>query len=310
MDPTVDDRYKRRIERERLARKEAERLAEQKTLELFQANQELKNLTQDLEQMVVLRTAELHQALEIAEQANRSKSQFLAKISHELRTPLNAIIGYSEILEVEAESTGNADIIPDLSAIKQAGLHLLSLINNILDISKIEAGKAELYLEEFELSTMIRDTVAIIQPVIAKNGNQLIVEGMEQSAGKIINDLTKFRQVLFNLLSNAAKFTSRGTITLQVERFYQQETEWLRISVHDTGIGMTPEQAAVIFEEFTQAEASTARKYGGTGLGLPISRHFCNMMGGDIAVRSMPGEGSTFEILVPTVAGSRLNILE
>jgi signal transduction histidine kinase len=310
MDPTVDDRYKRRIERERLARKEAERLAEQKTLELFQANQELKNLTQDLEQMVVLRTAELHQALEIAEQANRSKSQFLAKISHELRTPLNAIIGYSEILEVEAESTGNADIIPDLSAIKQAGLHLLSLINNILDISKIEAGKAELYLEEFELSTMIRDTVAIIQPVIAKNGNQLIVEGMEQSAGKIINDLTKFRQVLFNLLSNAAKFTSRGTITLQVERFYQQETEWMRISVHDTGIGMTPEQAAVIFEEFTQAEASTARKYGGTGLGLPISRHFCNMMGGDIAVRSTPGEGSTFEILVPTVAGSRLNILE
>jgi GAF domain-containing protein/CheY-like chemotaxis protein len=253
---------------------------------------------------------EAKQARESAEAANRTKSTFLANMSHELRTPLNAIIGYSEMLTEEAQDSGQAQMVPDLEKINVAGKHLLDLINAILDLSKIEAGKMDLYLETFEVKKMVKDVVAVIQPLVAKNGNTLQVN-VADDIGAMRADLTKVRQSLFNLLSNAAKFTERGTITLSVrteERGRRTESDSLlsppsssliTFSVRDTGIGMTDEQRAKLFEEFTQADASTSRKYGGTGLGLALSRRFCRMMGGDITVESQVGKGSTFTITLP-----------
>lgn len=264
----------------------------------------LDELYTGLESKVRERTQELSEALrelalkrDEALDASRTKSLFLANMSHELRTPLNAIIGYSEMLEEEADDFGYEDIIPDLQKIQKAGKHLLALINDILDISKIEAGKVDLFIEEFELQELLDEIFTTIQPLIEKNENELIFESKE--LGKIHNDVTKMRQVIFNLLSNAAKFTNQGAITLGVKRTLEAGDEWLEVSVSDTGIGMTPQQLSKVFSEFTQADASTTRKYGGTGLGLPISRHFCQMMGGDIAVSSVEGQGSTFTMRVP-----------
>jgi signal transduction histidine kinase/DNA-binding response OmpR family regulator len=264
----------------------------------------LDELYAGLESKVRERTQELSEALrelavkrDEALDASRTKSLFLANMSHELRTPLNAIIGYSEMLEEEADDFGYEDIIPDLQKIQKAGKHLLALINDILDISKIEAGKVDLFIEEFELQELLEDILSTIQPLIEKNENELVLEGDE--LGKIHNDVTKMRQVIFNLLSNAAKFTTQGTITIAVKRTLEAGDEWLEVAVSDTGIGMTPEQLSKVFSEFTQADASTTRKYGGTGLGLPISRHFCQMMGGDINVASVEGQGSTFTMRVP-----------
>jgi two-component system, NtrC family, sensor kinase len=228
------------------------------------------------------------------ELASRHKSEFLANMSHELRTPLNAIIGYSELLQEEAEDLGQQELIPDLEKIHAAGQHLLGLINDILDLSKIEAGKMELYLEAFDVPALLREVRAIVAPLIEKNGNTLLVDCPDE-AGQMRADLTKVRQALFNLLSNAAKFTERGTIEVTVRR----EAEWLTFAVRDSGIGMTPEQAGRLFQAFTQADASTTRRFGGTGLGLTISRHFCQLMGGDIVVESAPGVGSTFTIRLP-----------
>ncbi|MFN3650895.1 MAG: response regulator [Armatimonadota bacterium] len=230
--------------------------------------------------------------------ANQAKSLFLAKMSHELRTPLNAIIGYSEMLQEEAEDLGEEDLIPDLQKINSAGKHLLALINDILDLSKIEAGKMEVYLEEFEIAPLIEEVVSTVRPLVDKNANRLEVRCGE-GLGTMRADLTKVRQALFNLLSNASKFTDQGTITLEVEREPVSSGDWMRFRVSDTGIGMTPEQMAGLFQEFTQADASTTRKYGGTGLGLVISRRFCQMMGGDINVSSEFGRGSTFTIRLP-----------
>ncbi|WP_088891601.1 PAS domain S-box protein [Leptolyngbya ohadii] len=245
----------------------------------------------------------LRKSKEAAEEASRAKSQFLANMSHELRTPLNAIIGYSEMLQEDAEDLGYGDIVPDLEKIRGAGKHLLALINDILDISKIEAGKMELYLETFDIEHLVMEVESTIQPLVEKNHNQLKIccpAGLE-SLGTMQADLTKVRQALFNLLSNACKFTEQGTITLTIDR--QPETE-LRppqvvFQVSDTGIGMTLEQVQKVFQAFTQADASTTRKYGGTGLGLAITRHFCQMMGGEITVSSKVGEGSTFTIYLP-----------
>jgi signal transduction histidine kinase/CheY-like chemotaxis protein/HAMP domain-containing protein len=233
------------------------------------------------------------------EAASRYKSEFLANMSHELRTPLNAIIGYSEMLQEEAEELGHTDFTPDLQKIDAAGKHLLALINDILDLSKIEAGRMDLYLETFDLATMLRDVETTVQPLVEKNANTLVVQHAD-TLGSMRADLTKVRQALFNLLSNACKFTKQGTVALEVTRRQAEEgAEWITFRVSDTGIGMTPEQMGKLFQAFSQAEVSTARQYGGTGLGLAITRHFCQMMGGDITVESVVGQGSTFTIRLP-----------
>jgi GAF domain-containing protein/CheY-like chemotaxis protein len=232
------------------------------------------------------------------ELADRHKSEFLANMSHELRTPLNAIIGYSEMLQEDAADLGAEQFTDDLKKINAAGKHLLELINAVLDLSKIEAGKMELYLETFDVAGLIRDIAAVIQPLAAKNANRLEVR-CPDAIGTMRADLTKVRQALFNLLSNACKFTERGTVGLAVGREELDGQDWMVFSVSDTGIGMTPEQLAKLFEAFSQADAATTRRFGGTGLGLALSRRLCRMMGGDVTVESEAGRGSTFTIRLP-----------
>jgi CheY-like chemotaxis protein/nitrogen-specific signal transduction histidine kinase len=235
---------------------------------------------------------------EAAEQASKTKSDFLARMSHELRTPLNAIIGYSEMLQEEAEEMGEQSFAKDLGKIRTAGKHLLSLINSVLDISKIEAGKMELYLEAFPVDKLLADTIMIVQPLVEKNGNQLRCE-QEGNLGIMVADLVKVRQILFNLLSNSSKFTQNGTLTLAARAEKRDGQERIYFAVRDTGIGMTPEQLAKLFTAFSQADSSIASKYGGTGLGLTISRHFSRMMGGEITVESEFGKGTTFTVELP-----------
>ena len=251
------------------------------------------------------REEELEQARDAAQQATEAKSRFLANMSHELRTPLNAIIGYSEMLQEEARDQNADGFVPDLQRINAAGRHLLELINGVLDLSKIEAGKMELYLESFDIPTMVRDMAAMIAPLVQKNSNQLEIR-CDETVGAMRADLTKVRQALFNLLSNACKFTDHGIVALSGAREAADDGDWIVFHVRDTGIGMTSEQLGRLFREFSQADALTTRQYGGTGLGLVLSQRLCRMMGGDITVASEPGRGSTFTMRLPaTVAEPR-----
>ncbi len=259
---------------------------------------QVSDLNSTLEDRIRKRTSELERRSEELEVANRHKSEFLANMSHELRTPLNAIIGYSEMLEEEATEAGVASFVPDLRKIYSSGKHLLSLINNVLDLSKIEAGRMELYLETFDVRSMLADVSSTIQKLAEKNHNELRID-CGSTVDQMTADVTRVRQCLFNLLSNACKFTEKGKIDLIARRFTKNDEDWLEFRVADTGVGMTPAQQKVVFEAFRQADASTTRKYGGTGLGLTISLEFCHIMGGDITVESEPGKGSTFVIQLP-----------
>jgi PAS domain S-box-containing protein len=244
---------------------------------------------------------ELDKAREAAEIANRAKSQFLANMSHELRTPLNAIILYTELLRDEATDRGLEDLLPDLKKIYGAAKHLLALINDVLDLSKIESGKMELALETFDVPAMIRDMATTIEPLAQKNADRLELR-CPPDIGTMHADLTKVRQSLFNLLSNACKFTESGTVRLEVART-KRNGDWFTFRVSDTGIGMTPEHQGKLFLPFSQVDPSATRRFGGTGLGLAITRHFCEAMGGEITVESKPGIGSTFTIRLPAVVG-------
>jgi signal transduction histidine kinase/CheY-like chemotaxis protein len=244
------------------------------------------------------RTLQMEHARDAAEAANAAKSHFLANMSHELRTPLNAIIGYSEMLMEEAEDSGVTSLVPDLGKIRDSGKHLLGLINDVLDLSKIEAGRMDLYLETFDVSDMLTNVTSTIRPLVLKNESTLEVIAAKD-LGVIHADLTRVRQVLLNLLSNACKFTAHGHIRLEALRADGTEGDEIVFRVSDSGIGMTPEQVARLFRPFTQADASTTRKYGGTGLGLTITKHFVEMMGGTVEVESESGRGTTFTVRLP-----------
>ncbi|MCP3957680.1 MAG: response regulator [bacterium] len=268
---------------------------------------ELAGAFNKMSQNLLVARERVEEARAVAEDANQAKSAFLANMSHELRTPMNAIIGYTEMLTEEAEDLEQEDFIPDLQKILAAGKHLLALINDVLDLSKIEAGKMTLFLEQFKVASLIEDVTTTIKPLVDKNKNELVID-VDPAAGTIKADETKVRQTLFNLLSNASKFTDQGTITLQAHRRPADGAaggDWLEFKVSDTGIGMSPEQMAKVFDEFTQADSSTTRKFGGTGLGLTISKKFCELMGGDVSVESEEGKGTSFTVRLPAVVGQQ-----
>jgi signal transduction histidine kinase len=275
--------YVRFIEQDRKHKQELESKVVERTAELSKARNELEE-----------HSIALLEAKNYAEEANLSKSQFLANMSHELRTPLNAIIGYSEILQEDASELGEEGCVSDLQKIQVAGKHLLGLVNDVLDLSKIEAGKMELHLETFEIATVVDEVTSIVRPTIENKENILQVV-IDDNLGEMHTDITKLHQMLLNLLSNAAKFTEKGTILLDIKH----DGEWINFCVTDNGIGITREQLHKLFEPFTQADSSTTRRYGGTGLGLAVTKQFAQMMGGTILVESEFGYGSTFMLSLP-----------
>ncbi len=285
--------YKHIEEQSKARESELLKLVAERTKNLSDALNEADNERKEAERQREI--SEL--AMAAAKDANMAKSQFLANISHELRTPLNAIIGYSEILEEESDISTD-DLASDLKKIKAAAKHLLALINDILDLSKIEAGKMELNIETFNLQNLMEDVVSTIRPLIEKHSITLHVDCPE-NLGFMHADHTRIRQILLNLLSNACKFTDGGDIYISAEREKVEDEEWIVFRVKDTGIGMNEEQQSKLFKPFTQVDSSTTRRYGGTGLGLAISRRFCQMMNGGISVQSEPGKGSTFTFRLP-----------
>ena len=274
---------------------------QQRDIALQSTNGELKTRTHELEEEVFQRKQtqeELLKAKHTAEEANRAKSTFLANMSHELRTPLNAIIGYSEMLEEETRDSGKIENVQDLKKIQTAGKHLLSLINDVLDLSKIEAGKMGLHLETFDVSQVIEEMVTTLQSAAAKNANSIHVH-LGENVNTMRADVTKVRQILFNLLSNACKFTDHGAIFVDVDQIKVEERNWIQFRVSDTGIGISAKQKENLFHEFAQADASIARKYGGTGLGLAITHRFVQLMKGHINVESEPEKGAIFTVQLP-----------
>ena len=251
---------------------------------------------------------EAEAAKEAAEDANRAKSAFLANMSHELRTPLSAVIGYSEMLEEEAEENGEASMLADLGKIKSNAKHLLSLINDVLDLSKVEANKMDLYLEDTDLAAFLQETAGTVDSLVRRKGNVLVLD-FPSDLGAMRTDVVKLRQCLFNLLSNAAKFTENGRITLRVRRETVGGRDWLSFAVVDTGIGMTPEQLARLFQRFTQADETTTRRFGGTGLGLALSKAFAQLLGGDVSVESTEGQGTCFTLRLPAQGPENLQSL-
>ena len=253
--------------------------------------------------------AAIEEARALAEQANQTKSEFLANMSHELRTPLNAIIGYAQILQEDAEDAGQEEMTPDLKKIESAGKHLLGLINDILDLSKIEAGRMEVYLEPVSVPALADEVRTLTAPLASANGNRVEVT-IDPAIGSIQTDVTKLKQSLLNLVSNACKFTKDGRVGLDVRQQDGAEGRQIVFEVSDSGIGMTSEQQAKLFQAFSQADASTTRKFGGTGLGLAITKRLCNLLGGDVAVSSEEGQGSRFAITLPLRPADAWNAVE
>ena len=254
----------------------------------------LRRRAEELEALVRLRTSELSEARDAAEAATESKSRFLAHMAHEVRTPLNAILGYSDLLAEELRDRGADDLLADLEKIRRAAGHQLALVTEALDLGKIEAGKAELHLTQFDAARLVREAAEIAWPLVKKGHNRLESDGVD-ALGTVFSDEGKIRQVLLNLLSNAARFTEKGTIS--IEAAHADDT--LTIRVRDTGVGMSPEQLERVFTPYAQASAGTSAVYGGTGLGLVISRGYCELLRGSLEVESAPGKGSTFTVKLP-----------
>jgi signal transduction histidine kinase len=300
------------LEQEKRARQQAEQIAEQKALALREAEQEIQHLIKLLEELTRAKAAELAKARCQAQEASQATSTFVANMSHELRTPLNTIIGYSSILQEEARDLGRDDFILDLQMIESAGKNLQAVISDILALTKIASGRMDLDVDTFDITKVIEEVVMTVQLMVNKNNNTLKLD-YDDDIGLMRADMNKVRQILFNMLGNAAKFTEQGTITLTVERQSlilnnpspqimdngHQPVDYIIFRVTDNGIGISPKQRERLFGAFTQADGSTTRKYGGTGLGLTICQHFCQMMGGKITVESEFGQGSAFTVYLP-----------